>query len=301
MSAGIVTHHGNVRHGPLGSGAMRIDLHTHSSCSDGTETPADLMRSAAAAGVDVVALTDHDTTAGWDEAAAAVASTGVGLVRGTEISTEAGGISVHLLSYLHDPDDPALQAMFERSQRSREGRAQDMVDRIGRDLPLTWDDVLAHAEDGATIGRPHIADALVTRGVVADRAAAFESVLHPRGGYYVRYWAPPTEDAIATVLSAGGVAVMAHARASTRGRIVSSDTVRGLAAAGLAGLEVDHPDHTARDRELLRELAAELGLLVTGSSDYHGAGKPNRLADDVTAPTVLAQIEERGTLPVLRP
>lgn len=280
---------------------MRIDLHTHSSRSDGTESPADLMRSAAAAGVDVVALTDHDTTAGWDEAAAAVASTGVALVRGTEISTEAGGISVHLLSYLHDPDDGALVAMFDHARRSREGRAQDMVERIGEDLDLTWEDVLAHARDGATIGRPHIADALVTRGVVADRAAAFATVLHPGGGYYVRYWAPPTTVAIEAVLAAGGVPVVAHARASTRGRVVSSDALRGLAAAGLAGLEVDHPDHDARDREVLRDLAVELGLLVTGSSDYHGAGKPNRLADDVTAPAALAQIEERGTLPVLRP
>lgn len=280
---------------------MRIDLHTHSAVSDGTDSPMELMEAAGAAGLDVVALTDHDTTAGWGEASDAVGSVGVALVRGTEISTRAGAISVHLLSYLHDPDDAGLTAMFERSRSSRETRAQHMVERIGEDLPVTWDDVLAQAGEESTIGRPHIADALVARGHVSDRAAAFASVLHPSGPYYVRYWAAETADAIAAVRAAGGVPVMAHPRASARGRVVSVDVIRGLAEAGLAGLEVDHLDHTPEDRELLRELAAELGLLVTGSSDYHGTGKVNRLGEFTTAVEVLKEIERQGRLPIIRP
>lgn len=280
---------------------MRIDLHTHSAVSDGTDTPSGLMHAAAASGIDVVALTDHDTTAGWGEAAAAVAATGVALVRGTEISTRAGGISVHLLSYLHDPEDPSLVAMLERSRDSRETRAQRMVERIAEDLPLTWADVEEQAADGATIGRPHIADALVARGHVADRAAAFRSLLHPSGPYYVRYWAAETADAVAAVRAAGGVPVMAHPRAAARGRVVSTAVVADLADAGLAGIEADHLDHTPDDREALRALAAELGLLVTGSSDYHGTGKPNRLGAFTTAVEVLEEIERQGRLPVLRP
>lgn len=280
---------------------MRIDLHTHSSASDGTESPAELMLAAARAGLDVVALTDHDTTGGWAEAAGAVGATGVGLVRGTEISTEAGGISVHLLTYLHEEDSPALTAMFERARGSRDDRARHMVERLAVDYPLTWEDVAAQAVDGATIGRPHIADALVARGHVPDRSEAFQTMLHSSGPYYVTHWSPTTHDAIAAVLAAGGVPVMAHPRASTRGRIVSDDTIRELAAIGLAGLEVEHLDHTPQDTAELRALADELGLLVTGSSDYHGSGKPNRLGAFTTAVEVLEEIERRGRMPVLRP
>lgn len=280
---------------------MRADLHTHSNASDGTETPADLMRAAATAGLDVVGLTDHDTIGGWEEAAGLVDETGVALVRGTEISTEAGGIDVHLLSYLHDPQDAALTAMFSRARSSRETRAQRMVDRIARDMDLTWEDVLAQAGDGATIGRPHIADALVARGHVPDRSAAFASILRSGSRYFVNHWAPTTTAAIRAVRAAGGVPVMAHPRASTRGRTVSADVIRGLAGVGLAGLEVDHPDHDDADRDGLRVLAAELGLIVTGSSDWHGSGKPNRLGECTTGRDALAEIERQGRLEVLRP
>jgi predicted metal-dependent phosphoesterase TrpH len=280
---------------------MLIDLHTHSTRSDGTDSPGELMRAAQRAGVDALALTDHDTTAGWDEAAAAVSTTGVTLIRGTEISTEAGGIGVHLLSYLHDPADAALTAMFERSRSSRSSRAQRMVERISADFHLTWADVADQADDDATIGRPHIADALVAKGYVPDRAAAFATLLHPGGQYYERYWAPSTVEAVAAVRAAGGVPVMAHARASTRGRVVSLDAIRGLAEAGLAGLEIDHPDHDEPSRVLLRELVAELGLFGTGSSDYHGTGKPNRLAEGTSTVEVLEEIEHQGRLPLLRP
>ena len=184
--------------------------------------------------------------AGWAEASDAVGSTGVALVRGTEISTEAGGIGVHLLSYLHDPDDAGLTAMWDRSRHSRERRARHMVERIAEDLPLTWEDVLAQAGDGATIGRPHIADALVARGYAPDRSAAFRTILRSGGPYYVRYWAPSTTDAIAAVRHAGGVAVMAHPRASTRGRVVSSETIRGMAEARPRGAGDRPPGPHAR-------------------------------------------------------
>jgi len=283
----------------------RIDLHTHSRASDGTDRPGAVLEAAARAGLDVVALTDHDTTAGWAEAADAVGPTGVALVRGTEISTrvtvDGGGISVHLLSYLHDPDDAGLRAEWERTRDDRLARARRMTDRLAEDFPLTWEDVVAQTGDGATVGRPHLADALVAAGVVASRDEAFATVLNPGARYYVPHYAPDTEAAVRAVLGAGGVPVMAHPGAGSRGRTVDDETIAELAAAGLAGLEVDHRDHDDATRDRLRGLAAELGLLVTGSSDYHGTGKLNRIGEHTTAPEVLAQIEERGRLDVIRP
>ncbi|MFV0425901.1 MAG: PHP domain-containing protein [Beutenbergiaceae bacterium] len=280
---------------------MWIDLHTHSSVSDGTQRPAEVMRSAALAGLDVLALTDHDTTAGWQQAADAVAHTGVSLVRGTEISTKSEGVSVHLLSYLHDPQDEALRQFFDRTRASRSGRAQRMVERIAQDYPLTWDEVLDQVEDGATVGRPHLADALIARGYVADRSAAFAHILSPAGPYFQPHWAPSTADAVVAVRAAGGVPVLAHPRSLTRGRVVSDHTIAQLAAVGLAGVEVDHPDHDDADRVDLRALVADLGLLATGSSDYHGAGKPTGLGHCTTEPQVLDQIAAAGRIEILRP
>ncbi|HLV05263.1 PHP domain-containing protein [uncultured Georgenia sp.] len=278
-----------------------IDLHAHSDRSDGTESPAQVMVAAREAGLDVVALTDHDTWDGWEEAAAAVGRTGVALVRGAEISTSAGGISVHLLSYLHDPDARGLGAAVRRARDSRLGRARRMVQRIARDFDLTWEEVEARLEPGGTVGRPHIADALVARGYVTDRTTAFAEILSSRGPYYVPYDAPDVVAAVELVRRAGGVPVMAHPRAASRGRVVQDEVIEELAAAGLAGLEVDHRDHDEGARAQLRDLARSLGLFVTGSSDYHGAGKPNRLGEHLTDPAVLEQIESEGYLPVVRP
>ncbi|MCA5892486.1 PHP domain-containing protein [Isoptericola sp. NEAU-Y5] len=282
-----------------------IDLHTHSRASDGTDQPAQVLEAAAAAGVRVVALTDHDTTAGWAQAAAAVPRTGVALVRGTEISTRAstpaGGMSVHLLSYLHDPDDVVLRAACDRTRDDRLSRARRMAELLGEDFPVTWDDVVAQTGDDATVGRPHLADALVVAGVVATRDEAFATMLHPGARYYVPHYAPATADTVRAVLAAGGVPVVAHPGAGGRGRTLTDDDVAALAAAGLVGLEVDHRDHDAAARDRLRGLAHELDLLVTGSSDYHGTGKLNRIGEHTTSPEVLAQIEERGTLDVVRP
>ncbi len=273
---------------------MPIDLHTHSIRSDGTQPPADVVALARAAGLDVVGLTDHDTTAGWAEAADAAAEVGIGLVRGIEISCSHEGISIHMLGYLHDPADAPLLAEIQRARDSRRTRARRMVLALAEDLPITYDDVLATAAPEASIGRPHIADALVTKGIVATRDQAFATMLHPRGPYYVSHYAPPPDVVLRLLTAAGGVAVMAHPFAHRRGRVVSDEVIEELTAAGLAGLEVRHRDHEAADIARGMALAARLGLLVTGSSDYHGAGKRNRLGENTTAPDVLAQIVERA-------
>lgn len=272
-------------------GGVRIDLHAHSVASDGTDTPAELVAAAAAAGLDVVALTDHDTVAGWDSATEAACRLGVVLVPGIEISCRAHGISVHLLAYLPDPRHPGLLAEFDRTRDDRVWRARCMVERIAVDYPLAWEDVLEQVEDGATVGRPHLADALIARGHVADRAEAFRRLLFQGSPYYVGHYAPEAEDAVRMVREAGGVPVMAHPLAARRGEVVSDRTIAALAAAGLAGLEADHRDHLPAERAHLHGLAADLGLLVTGASDYHGTGKPNALGENRTDPEVLAAIE----------
>ncbi|SDC36766.1 hypothetical protein SAMN05216410_1735 [Sanguibacter gelidistatuariae] len=277
-----------------------IDLHTHSNASDGTESPAALVAAAAEAGLDVVALTDHDTTAGWAEAAGAARRFGVALVPGTEFSARARGVSVHLLSYLHDPAHEALVLQNAEVQAARTERARRMVGRLAVDYAITWEDVLAHTEPGTTIGRPHIADALVALGYLPDRSAAFSSILRPGTPYYVPHFAPDGLEVIRAVRDAGGVPVFAHPGADGRGRVVPDEVIEEMAAAGLVGLEVYHRDNSQAQQVRLTEIARSLGLLMTGSSDYHGTGKPNRLAENTTHPEVFARIEELGRSEVIR-
>lgn len=269
----------------------RIDLHTHSIVSDGTETPAEVMRQAQRAGLDVVALTDHDTVSGLDEAARAADELGLELVPGVEFSASIGPASVHMLGYYVDDTCDELLATMEQTRRDRESRAERMVARIAADYPLTWDDVLAVSEPGATLGRPHIADALVERGIVADRAAAFASILHWRGGYYQPQTAPSPEDAIGLIRRAGGVPIVAHP-ASRGSRVMEPGRLDSLVAAGLAGIEVDHRENSPEARATLRTIAERHSLIVTGSSDYHGAGKPNQLGEHTTALTELMKIQD---------
>jgi predicted metal-dependent phosphoesterase TrpH len=275
---------------------VRIDLHAHSNVSDGTETPAGVIVSAVSAGLDAVALTDHDSTDGWDQAAATAVEHGIAFVPGMEISCRTEqGISVHLLSYLHDPSHPGLLEEITKSKDARLTRAEHMVTLLSEDYPLTWDDVIHHVAPGATVGRPHIADALVAAGVVADRTEAFTSILTSHSRYFVQHYAPNPAVAVELVRAAGGVPVFAHPVASSRGRIVGERTYREMIDAGLLGVEVDHRDNPEDGRRFLRELAARHGLLMTGSSDYHGAGKPNLLGENTTPADVLARIEDLAT------
>ena len=279
---------------------MRIDPHTHSACSDGTDTPAELMAAAARAGLDVVGLTDHDTTTGWSQAAAAVPATGVTLLRGTEISCAADGVTLHLLAYLFDPEDAALRDAFARARRSRDDRARRMVERLATDYPITWQDVVEQAPQAVTIGRPHIADALVSSGCFPDRSAAFAGPLATDSPYYVRHWALDPVRACELVRSAGGAPIAAHPRAARRQRRLVPDSVfAAMAEAGLAALEVDHRDHDPADRHAARTLAHDLGLGMSGSSDYHGSGKPNRLGENLMPLELLDRIVDEGALPLI--
>jgi len=272
-----------------------IDLHTHSAVSDGTQTPTQLVREAASLGLGAMALTDHDSTAGWQEAFTAAEGTGMLVVPGMELSTNDGPASVHMLAYLFDPLDATIVAETARIRDGRLHRAERIVEKIARDYELTWDDVLAESSDGTTLGRPHIADALVRKGHVANRSAAFESILHWRGGYYEKYYAPSPLEGVQMIVAAGGVAVLAHPATHGRYRPASESMLRQLVDAGLFGLELDHRDNTDDGKAWLRELAAKYGLELTGASDYHGEGKPNRLAENTTSPEVLEKLLARGT------
>lgn len=283
---------------------MVIDLHTHSTASDGTESPAELVAAARAAGVDTIAITDHDTVAGWGEAAAAARLHGVALVRGIEISCTWHHASIHLLGYLTDPSDDALMGELAKARDSRATRLERMVELMAADgIPVTHAEVLAQVAPGATPGRPHIADALVANGTVAHRDEAFVSWLSDDSPYYVNHYSPDPVRACELVRRAGGVPVIAHPFTRTRGEGVSDALVEQMYAAGLAGLEAFHRDHGPAEVARALGLAGRLGMVVTGSSDYHGTGKLNRLGEHTTAPEVLAAIEEQssGVTPVVRP
>ncbi len=237
-----------------------IDLHTHSSVSDGTETPSQLVRAAIAAGVGTIGLTDHDSTAGWHEAFTAAEGTGLTIIPGMELSTNYGPASVHMLAYLFDPLDGAIIAETARIRDGRLHRAERIVERIAVDYDLTWDDVLAESTDGSTLGRPHIADALVRKGHVPNRSAAFESILHWRSGYYEKYYAPSPLEGVRMIVAAGGVPVLAHPATHGRYRPMSDQVIRELADEGLFGLELDHRDNTEEGKRQLRALAQRYGL-----------------------------------------
>ncbi|MGW4669926.1 PHP domain-containing protein [Streptomyces sp. NPDC004324] len=274
---------------------MRIDLHAHSTASDGTDSPAELVRTAAAAGLDVVALTDHDTTRGHAEAVAALPE-GLTLVTGAELSCRLDGVSMHLLAYLFDPAEPELLAERELIRDDRVPRARSMVAKLqGLGVPVTWEQVARIAGDGS-VGRPHVASALVELGVVSSVSEAFGGEWLADGGrvYVPRHETDPFE-AIRLVKAAGGVTVFAHPAAVKRGRTVPEAAIAELATAGLDGIEVDHMDHEPATRARLRGLAAELGLLVTGSSDYHGGRKTCVLGEYTTDPEVYGEITRRAT------
>jgi hypothetical protein len=274
---------------------MRIDLHTHSDRSDGTDSPAELVRHARDLGVDVLGITDHDTTESWDEAAAVAEQVGVRLVRGIEISTKYAGQGVHLLAYLPDPTHPELVDELARVLEGRNDRLPAILDRLrALGIDIEPDDVRRLAGDAAALGRPHVADALVAQGVVRDRDEAFARYLGPGGPAYVDRYAADLVTMIGTVSAAGGVTVIAHPWASRHEHGALDEA--GLAVLrehGLAGIEVDHQDHSAALRAELHGIARNLGLVATGSSDYHGLGKSGHdLACNTTAPDQLERLLE---------
>jgi hypothetical protein len=272
---------------------VRIDLHTHSNRSDGTESPAELVRRAHAEGIDVLGLTDHDTTEGWDEAAEAAEATGITLVRGIEVSCSFAGYGVHLLAYLPDPTYAPLNEELRRVLDGRNSRLPATLARLrATGIDIDVQDVRAVAGETAAMGRPHVADALVALRVVADRNEAFERFLGPQGPAYVHRYAAGLETMIGTVAAAGGVSVLAHPWASRHN--TSALDARGIAhlrSVGLSGLEVDHEDHAPAVRRRLRALAERLDLVVTGSSDHHGTGKVGHdLGCNTTAPDQLERL-----------
>ncbi|WP_109472193.1 PHP domain-containing protein [Ornithinimicrobium cavernae] len=275
---------------------MRIDLHTHSTWSDGTETPEQVVGAGVAAGLDVLALTDHDTAGGWAEADRAGRAAGLTVIPGLELSCQSRGTSVHVLAYLVDPDGEVLREEMQRARDSRGARLRAMADLLIADGYLdSYEQVLAQLEDGATAGRPHLADAMVAAGRYPDRNAAFAGVLGSGSRYYVGHYATDVIRAVEVIRDAGGMAVLAHPLAGARGRVVGDDVIEAMAEAGLGGIEVDHRDHSPRERAHAAALAQRLGLLPTGASDYHGAGKVNELGENTTTPEVLAALLEQGS------
>ncbi len=246
---------------------MRIDLHTHSSVSDGTESPADLLATAQAVGLDVVALTDHDTTAGWPIAEAARPA-GLTVVPGMELSCrwfpgDQPPISVHLLAYLFDPTHPGFAAERARLRDERLERGERIVATLAAaGYPVVWERIVERSE-GGVVGRPHIARALVEAGAAESVDHAFATLLNHRSPYYVTKADTDVREGIALVRAAGGVPVFAHGLATKRGRVVGDDAIVAMVEAGLLGLEVDHPDHSDDERAHLRGLAAG-----TGSAPY---------------------------------
>lgn len=273
-----------------------IDLHTHTTASDGTDSPFALVKKALATGVTTLGITDHDSTAGWAEAITAIQPQ-IQLVLGAEVSClTTDGISVHMLGLLFDGEDQQMQQMLSDSRDTRLPRMRKMVALLQADgFDISLEDVYQAAPDQATIGRPHLADALVAKKIVATRDEAFADLLHNESKYYVTHAAPTPADAIATIKRAGGVAVIAHPFASRRGQILTADTFQDLVAAGLDGIEVHHRDQNATEQQVLTEIAGELHLVTTGASDYHGTGKLNAMAENTTHPAQWEALEARAS------
>ena len=272
-----------------------IDLHTHSNASDGTDSPAQLITKAHAQGLKVIALTDHDSTAGWDAAMAALRPS-MDLVLGAEISCQAsGGFSVHMLGLLFNGADEVLQNSMAKVRENRIGRMERIITRLNEaGIEISMADVENEIEEGATLGRPHLADALVRKGIAKSRDGVFAELLHNNSKFYIPHYSPSPEEVIKMIKAAGGVAVIAHPFASLRGRTIDESAFSGMVAAGLDGIEIFHRDHLPEQQELLLRIAREFDLVATGSSDYHGEGKLNLLAEFTTSEENWEKLEARA-------
>ena len=280
-----------------------IDLHTHSNFSDGTDSPAQLINKALASGITTMALTDHDSVAGIAQAQSALRP-GISLVAGAEISCQTDdGISVHMLGLLFDLEDKDLISTMEKTRENRHGRMQRIIERLNEaGIEISIQDVLAELAQGATLGRPHLADALIKKGVVSSRDEAFSQMLHNKSKFYVAHYSPKPVEAIKLIKAAGGVAIIAHPMASHRGRTISIETFGDLIEAGLDAIEVDHRDHSPDEKNALIQLARDNNLVMTGASDYHGNGKLNLLGEYTTDPAQWERLEARANQRrVLRP
>jgi len=260
-----------------------IDLHTHTNCSDGTDSPRELVNKAIVQGLEVLGISDHDTTSGWKEAIEALRGS-LKLALGSEISCLTNdGVSVHMLGLLFDPDHEEMQRVLEETRDGRLPRMRKMIEKMRAEgMDISMEDVEQAMPAGATMGRPHLADALVAKKIVKSRDEAFVDLLHNESRFYVSHAAPTPVEAIALIRRAGGVAVIAHPFASHRGQILKPEDFSELVSAGLNGIEVDHRDQNPDERAMLRAIAHELDLVITGSSDYHGTGKLNSLAENHT-------------------
>jgi 3',5'-nucleoside bisphosphate phosphatase len=270
-----------------------FDLHTHTRCSDGTTSPEDNVRDAIALGLEGLGVTDHDTTAPYGPAVAAADGTGLELVLGVEFSAERDGRSVHVLGYWIDPGYAPLAAELERLRDERTDRARRIVARFHHlGIEVSFERVVELAGD-APIGRPHIAAAVVETGAAGSLREVFDRYLADGGPAYVEKHAVHPVRAVELLVASGGVAVLAHPgldgpRDGTGG--IEDELIEAMVAAGLAGLEADHPDHTAEQRRRYRDLAASLHIEVTGGSDYHGAGKENQLGAATTPRAVVERL-----------
>ena len=264
----------------------KFDAHVHSNVSDGTDDPVDLVGLAVEAGLTGFALTDHDLFTNFTALRQAARDRGVLVVRGVELSTSYEGRSAHLLAYEPDPDDPALTQVLSQIRERRRTRLRKIVERIERDYPqVSWDALVEQLRrDGSTKapGRPHVADLLVSLGIVPNRDAAFSKILHHESPYYEPQWAPDPREMVEVVIAAGGVPVLAHPLSEQRQRPLPMEVIAQMADAGMAGLERDHREHSAAARIRVDRMARDLGLVTTGGSDYHGLGKVNRLGENTT-------------------
>lgn len=272
-----------------------IDLHTHTTCSDGTDTPHQLVNKAIVQGLEVLGIADHDTTAGWQEATSALRGS-LKLALGAEISClTSDGISVHMLGMLFDPHHEEMQRVLEETRDGRLPRMRKMIEKMRLEgMDISIEDVENAMPIGATMGRPHLADALVAKKIVKSRDEAFVDLLHNESRFYVSHAAPTPVEAISLIRRAGGVSVIAHPFASHRGQILKGEDFHDLVAAGLNGIEVDHRDQNPDERAILRNIATELDLVVTGSSDYHGTGKLNSLAENHTSRAQWEKLESQA-------
>lgn len=275
-----------------------IDLHTHTNISDGTDSPTALIQKALAEKISVLAITDHDSTAGINEAIATLlaGTSNMKLVPGAEISCQTeNGTSVHILGLLFDLANAELQTVMANTRENRIGRMEKILARLrGAGIQIEMSDVLEQLADGATLGRPHLADALVKKGYFNSRDEVFSQILHNRSKYYVSHYSPKPHEAIALIKQAGGVAVIAHPLADRRGQVIDELDFQQLVSAGLDGIEVFHRDNNQSEQEQLIDFAIKNQLAVTGSSDYHGNGKLNKLAEFVTAPEEWEKLEARA-------